>query len=169
MNVAELVMDAFVQQGGRHVFCVPGGHSMFLNEAADHHPDLEVISVLHEQTAAMACDAYFRTSKRMAMCLVTAGPGVMNALSGVAGAFLDGIPVLVVSGQLKTEERPTAIPRWAPMLPTSIMVEQFTNYVSVITDPASAPQRIAKAFKIATRVPGPVWLDVPLDLQATEV
>ena len=143
---------------------------MFLNEAAWSHPQLTVISVLHEQTAAMAADAYWRTSGRMALVMATAGPGVLNTLQGVAGAYLDGTPMLILSGQIKSEDRSTARPRWAPYLPTVAIVEPMTKWASEIRDADMAPRLFEDAMYFATAgIPGPVWLDVPLDLQAAEL
>jgi acetolactate synthase-1/2/3 large subunit len=168
VNVAEKIMDVFAEYGGRHVFMVPGGHAMYLNEAASVHPNLEVVSVLHEQAGAIACEAYYRANGRMAMLLVTAGPGVTNALTGVAGAYLDAIPMLVVSGQIKTEERPTSRPRWAPMLPTTEVVRPVTRY-AVTVEAATVNFDVTCALAVANETKAPSWLDVPLDVQATEL
>ena len=170
MNVAEYIVNAAVEHGIRTCFAVPGGHAMFLNESAWSHPDLTVVSVLHEQTASMCADAYYRTSGRMAMVMVTAGPGVMNVLQGVAGAYLDAVPMLVLSGQIKSEDRPTERPRWAPMLPTIHIVEPITKWASTIRDTYTVKRLFEDAMYFATAgIPGPVWLDIPLDIQAAEL
>lgn len=167
-TVADYLMDAAVEHGIRHCFIVPGGHAMFLNEAADHHADLELVHVHHEQAAAAACEAYYRASGQMAMCLVTAGPGVTNAITGVAAAFLDAIPMLVLSGQLKRDDLGiTARPSFTPLLPTTTLVKPITAYAALVTGPSEVRQHVAKAMAAVHR--GPVWLDVPLDVQASEL
>ena len=169
MNVAEYIVNAAVEHGIRTCFAVPGGHAMFLNESAWSHPDLTVVSVLHEQTAAMAADAYYRTSGRMALVMITAGPGVLNTLQGVAGAYLDGTPMLILSGQLKSEDRPTARPRWAPYLDTVDLVGPITCCAASINDPSEARFQVVKALAAAVGFAGPSWIDISLDIQSAEL
>lgn len=167
-SVADYIMDTAVQHAIRHCFMVPGGHAMYLNEAVDNHPDIEVIHCHHEQAAAVACEAYYQQCGRMAMCLVTAGPGVMNALAGVAAAWLDNVPMLVVSGQIKRDDLGVMDrPRWSPLLPTTSIVKPFVSYATLITGPSEIEDRMAKAFAASNN--GPVWIDVPLDVQASEL
>ena len=167
-TTADFIMESAIAAGIRTVFTVPGGHAMYLNEAADFHPHLEVVHVHHEQTAAVAAEAYFHASKRPAMVLVTAGPGVMNALSGVAAAYLDAVPMLVISGQVKRDDiMTTDRPSFAPVLPTTSMVLDITCYAATVYD----AKFVEYEFSLArtAMVDGPVWLDVPLDVQASEL
>lgn len=166
-TVSDLIMQAAVDHGIRHVFCVPGGHAMYLNEASAAHPDLEVIYTHHEQAAAVAASAYFCASKRPAMVMPTAGPGVMNALTGVAAAWLDRVPMLVVSGQVKRDDLGnTDRPRFAPILPTIDIVRPFTAYATSLAPwVAGNPME----YVLERMDDGPVWVDVPLDCQIAEV
>ena len=141
---------------------------MYLNEAADAHPDLTVINVHHEQAAAIACEGYYRASSRMALCMITAGPGVMNCLTGVAAAWLDRIPMFVVSGQLKRDDLGvTERPRWSCELPTTTLAKPITAYASLVTGQSEIKDKTTKALEASKN--GPVWLDIPLDVQIAEV
>lgn len=165
-TVADHIMQSAVDHGIRHVFSVPGGHCQYLGEAADYHPDLEVIYTHHEQAAAVAALAYFNAIKTPAMCLVTAGPGVMNALTGVAAAWLDRVPMLVVSGQVKRDDLGNTVrPRFAPILPTVEIVRPFTAYAASL---ASWVAGNPMEYVLERMADGPVWVDVPLDCQIAE-
>ena len=168
MNVADYVMNTFVEHGGKHVFTVPGGHCQYLSEAADFHPELEVVYFVHEQAAAVAAEGYYHASKRAAMVLVTAGPGVLNAISGVAAAYLDAVPMLVISGQMKRDDlHSMKRPTFAPMLPTLELVKSITDYVAIVTDQSKVKNCMTEAMLAVYG--GPVWLDIPLDIQSTEL
>lgn len=101
MKLSDYVMERVAQAGVRHVFLVPGGGCMHLVDSLGRHPDLAFIANLHEQGAAVAADAYAQASGGLGVALVTTGPGGTNALTGVAASYLDSIPVLVLSGQVK--------------------------------------------------------------------
>ena len=164
-TVADHLVNAAVEHGITTCFMVPGGHAMYLNEAVDFHPGMTTVHVHHEQAAAVAASAYFCASKRPAMVMPTAGPGVMNALTGVAAAWLDRVPMLVVSGQVKRDDLGnTARPRFAPILPTVDIVRPFTAYATSLT-PAADPMW----YVLERMEDGPVWVDVPLDCQIAEV
>ena len=168
MTVADYIMQAAVDHGIRHVFTVPGGFSMYLGEAAEHHPQLECVYTHHEQAAAVAAAGYFHASKTPALVIVTAGPGVLNTISGVAAAWLDNTPLLIVSGQVKRDDvGVTDRPRFMPVLPTTTIVKSLTSYATLVTDVSEIQEKMAKA--LAAMESGPVWVDVPLDVQSAEL
>ena len=101
VRLADWLMDALVGHGVSHAFMVAGGGAMHLNDAAGAEPGLSVVCTLHEQAAAIAAETYTKASGRLALCLVTTGPGGTNAITGVAGGWLDSTPMIVISGQVK--------------------------------------------------------------------
>ena len=101
-KVSDYIADFFVENGIKTIFTVVGGGAMHMNDSFGHHPQLHCVYNHHEQASAMAAEAYFRINNEMAGLCVTSGPGAINALNGVAGAFQDSIPMIVVSGQTKT-------------------------------------------------------------------
>jgi len=164
VRVADYIMDAAVAHGIRHVFSVPGGFSMYMGESAAHHPDIEVIYCGHEQAAAIAAQGYCYAAGRPAMVLVTAGPGLTNTIT----AFLDGVPMLILSGQMKTDDLGlTGFPRFAPLLPTVELVRPITCYAALVDRPGIARHYMTEALEMMER--GPVVLDIPLDIQAAEL
>ena len=100
MNAAQQIADWLVSQGIEQVFAVTGGGSMFLNHALASHPGLHCTFMHHEQACAMAAEGYARISGKPAVVNVTTGPGGINSLNGVYGAFTDSVPMLVLSGQV---------------------------------------------------------------------
>ena len=99
-NLAELL----VKRGLTQVFAVPGGGNMFLLSALDSHPSIQIQYCHHEQAAAVATEAFFKVAGKPAVCLVTSGPGGTNAITGLAGAYLDSTPMLLLAGQVKTTD-----------------------------------------------------------------
>lgn len=174
-RVADYIADSLVSAGVRHVFMVTGGGAMHLNDALGNHPGLTPVFCHHEQACAMAAEAYYRVTGRMAAVNVTTGPGAINALNGVFGAYVDSMAMFVISGQVKRETLAplTGLPlrqlgdQEADVVP---MVRGMTKYAVRIDDPASIRRHVERALHLAThRRPGPVWLDVPIDVQATQV
>lgn len=102
-TVSEQIADWLATQGIEQVFAVTGGGAMFLNQALGNHPRLRCTFMHHEQACAMAAEGYARIAGKPAVVNVTTGPGGINALNGVFGAFTDSIPMLVISGQVKRE------------------------------------------------------------------
>jgi acetolactate synthase I/II/III large subunit len=173
IRVADWIMQTLAEHGITHVFMVAGGGAMHLNDAAGLEPGLETIAVLHEQAAAIACESYFKASGRLAVCLVTTGPGATNAITGVTGAWLDSTPMLVISGQVK---RPDLAgdsgvrQRGIQEVNTVKLVAGITKEAVMITEPSSVRYHVERALHLATsKRPGPVWLDIPLDVQAAKV
>ncbi len=174
-RVADVVADLLVENGVQHVFMVTGGGAMHLNDALGRHSGLQYVACHHEQTCAMAADAYYRLNRRLACVNVTTGPGGTNAITGVFGAWTDSIGMVVVSGQVKWETlvRGTDLPlRQLGDQEIDIIkvVEPITKYSVIIKDPKSIRYHVEKALYLAKNGrPGPVWIDVPIDIQATPV
>jgi acetolactate synthase-1/2/3 large subunit len=172
-RVADLVMDTLAAAGVRHAFMVAGGGAMHLNDAAGAHPLLEVVCTQHEQAAAIAAETYAKVSGRLALCLVTTGPGGTNAITGVAGAWLDSTPMVVVSGQVKTADLArgwNVRQRGVQEVDIVSIVGPITKDAVMVDDPRSVRYHVERAVHLATSGrPGPVWVDIPLDVQAAEV
>lgn len=172
-RVVDWIMDALVQRGIDHVFMVAGGGAMHLNDAAGLHGGLDTICMLHEQAAAIASEAFTKVSGRLALCLVTSGPGGTNAITGVAGAWLDSTPMIVISGQVKRSDLvgdSGVRQRGVQELPLSTLVQSITKYAVLIDQPESVPYHLERALYTATSGrPGPVWLEVPLDVQGAMI
>ncbi len=174
-RVADIVADILVEAGLKHVFMVTGGGAMHLNDALGRHEKLNYLACHHEQTCAMAADAYFRLNRRLACVNVTTGPGGTNAITGVFGAYTDSVGMVVVSGQVKRETlvRSTRLPlRQLGDQEVDIirMVGPITKYAVLVEDPLSIRYHMEKAIYLATAGrPGPVWIDIPIDVQAAPV
>ena len=173
VKVSDYIADFLVKKGIEHVFTVVGGGAMHLNDSFGHHARLKVIYCHHEQAAAMAAEAYARVHGRMAALCVTSGPGAINALNGVAGAYQDSIPLLVLSGQMKSSltVRASGLPlRTLGGQEFDIVsaLDNMTKYAEMITEPQKIPFALGKACHLAqSGRPGPCWLDLPLDIQGS--
>jgi len=175
MRLADYVAQRCIAAGARHVFLVTGGGAMHLNDAFGRATGLAAVCFHHEQGAAMAAEGYFRLSNRLAVVNVTTGPGGINALNGVYGAYVDSVGMLVISGQVKRE----TIARNYPIPLRQLgdqevdiveMVRPITKYALLVQDPASIRAVMDKALFLATSGrPGPVWLDIPIDVQSVKI
>ncbi len=175
VRVATLIADFLAAHGVRHVFSVTGGGAMYLNDAFGHHDTLRCIYCHHEQACAMAAEGYARMGGGVAAVCVTSGPGGTNAMTGVLGAWTDSVPMFVVSGQVKRETtvRAHGIPlRQLGDQEYDIVrsVAPMTKYAQMITDEREVLYHLERAFYLCTHGrQGPVWLDVPIDVQSAEV
>lgn len=171
VKIADWIAQYLVEQGIRYNFTVPGGGAMHLNVAFGHQEGLENIFVQHEQSAAIAAEGYFRATNELPMVCCTTGPGGTNTLTGVLGAWLDSIPMLIISGQIRyaTTARAAGIPVRAmgdQEYDITPMVSHMTKYAEMIIEAQKVKYHIQKALYLATHGrPGPVWLDIPLDIQ----
>ena len=174
-KLAHYMADFFVENGITECFTVTGGGAMHLNDAFGHKDGMHCTYNHHEQASAIAAEAYARITEGPALCCVTSGPGGGNALTGVMGAWLDSIPMFVVSGQVKRE---TTL--WSTDLPLRQLGDQeinivdivrpVTKYAVMVTDPESIRFHLEKALFLAKNGrPSPVWIDVPLDVQAAVI
>ncbi len=176
IRVADLIARLLVERGVRHCFMLTGGGAMHLNDAFGREAGLAKVFNHHEQASAIAAESYARLSGVPALVNVTTGPGGVNTLNGVYGAYVDSIPMIVVSGQVKRETIAGNFPH-IPLRQLGDqevdivgMVKPVTKYAVVLQDPKDARRVVEKAFYLATRGrPGPVWIDVPIDVQAAPV
>ena len=175
IRVADLIAQLLAEGGVRHVFMLTGGGAMHLNDALGREPRLKKVFTHHEQAAAIAAEAYARLSNIPACVNVTTGPGGVNALNGVYGAYVDSIPMVVVSGQVKRETMMSSYPLPLRQLGDQeidivAMVGGITKYATVLRDPKDTRRVVEKALWLARRGrPGPVWIDVPIDVQGALV
>lgn len=169
MTVADAIAEYLVSKGCTHAFGLVGGANSMLFHAISKH--MEVVSVAHEQAAAMAATYYYRVSRRIAPVLVTAGCGVMNALTGVMAAHMDGIPLLVISGNEKSMYFKTPQKRgigFAGMRPSDV-VHSFVKHVESVDNPIGAMFALDGLYRAALEHrQGPCWIDVPQDIAAME-
>ena len=175
IKIAHLIADFLVEKGVKHVFTVTGGGAMHLNDALGHKEGLTSIYNHHEQGSSIAAEGYARLTGKIAVCCVTSGPGGTNAITGVMGGYLDSIPMFVLSGQVQRE---TTL--WSTDVPLRQLgdqefpiidsVQNMTKYAVMITEPNDILYHLEKAWFLANNGrKGPVWLDIPLDVQAAKV
>lgn len=173
MRVADYIFKFLADRGTDHVFLVTGGGAMFLDDAIGREHRLKYICNLHEQACAMAAEGYARISGKPGVICVTTGPGGTNAITGVAGAWLDSIPMVIISGQIKRQTCIATYPHLAlrqlgdQELNIVDVVRPITKYAKMVDDVESIRYELEKAWHLAlSGRPGPVWLDIPLDIQA---
>lgn len=171
VKVSDYIAEFFYDHGIRTIFTVVGGGAMHLNDSFGHSDKLKCIYNHHEQASAIAAEAYARVNNEMAAVCVTSGPGAINALTGVVGAYLDSIPMIVVSGQAKLSL--TAANSGLKIRNLGIqdfdvtsMLDNAVKYAHMITDAREIRYCLEKAFHLAlSGRPGPVWLEIPVDIQ----
>lgn len=172
-KLSDYVMRFIAEQGVKHVFMLPGGGAMHLNDSLGKSRDLEFVCNLHEQASAMAAEVYARVTGNLGVCLVTTGPGGTNAVTGLAGAWLESTPCLFVSGQVKRADlkRDLGVRQLGVQeLDIVEIVRSITKYAALVTDPTSIRYQLEKAVALARHGrPGPVWIDIPLDVQAAPI
>ena len=169
-----LLLELF-EAGAKHVFLVTGGGAMHLNDAFGRNKSLESVCFHHEQAAAMAAESYYRLTNRLAVLNVTTGPGGINALNGVYGAFVDSLGMLVISGQVKKDTYLNNYPIPLRQLGDQevdivSMARPIVKYATVLQDPLQVKNVMDKAiYFVNSGRPGPVWVDVPVDVQGALV
>ncbi len=176
IRVADYIAQTLVNHGVHHIFLVTGGGAMHLNDAIGRCQGLSYICCHHEQACAMAAEAYARVTGKIGCINVTTGPGGINALNGVFGAWTDSIPMLIVSGQVKRETCLATynLPRLRQLGDQEAdivsMVKGITKYAVLINDPQSIRFHLEKALHLAVSGrPGPCWIDVPIDVQSSKI
>src|SRR5579863_8443978 len=177
-KLSDYVIRFIVDQRVKHVFLVPGGGAMHLNESLSRCREIEPICNLHEQASAVAAENYSKATNNFGVAWVTTGPGATNAITGVAGAWLDSTPCLFISGQVKRADRMITSDgkhlgvRQMGVQEVEIvsLVESITKYAITVNDPREIRYVLEKAVYLAqTGRPGPVWVDIPLDVQAAQI
>ena len=175
MKLSDYVASFLAEHGLDTVFTVVGGGAMHLNDSLGHHPGLQCIYHHHEQAAAIAAEGYAKLQCKPAIICVTSGPGATNAITGVAGAWVDSIPMVVISGQTKSTLTidSSGLPlRCLGNQEINIVpvVRSLTKYAVMVTDPADIRKELEKALYLANSGrPGPVWVDIPLDVQGSKI
>lgn len=175
MKVADFIFDFLAKKGADTVFMVSGGQAMFLVDAVGRNSRLKVVCTHHEQAAGMAAEAYGRITGKPGIALVTAGPGGMNVINGLVGGWTDSSPMFVISGQSALScvryQQKTSIRQYGIQgIYIQPFVEKATKFFVTVEDPAKILFYMQKAYHLAlSGRPGPVWIDVPLDIQGMEV
>lgn len=175
MNVADFIIDFLSKKRVNTIFMVTGGQAMFLNDSVFRNKKIKPVFTHHEQAAAMAAEAYGRTKNTLGVAMVTAGPGGINALNGVVGGWVDSSPMMVISGQTNTAVNDymqnNPIRQFGVQgINTKSHVSASTKYFKTIDDPSKILYYLEKAYYLATTGrTGPVWIEVPLDMQRMEV
>ena len=175
IKVSTFVSQFLVDHGITHAFTVTGGGAMHLNDSLGHQEGLTCVYNHHEQACAIAAESYARINNKMAALCVTTGPGGTNAMTGVVGGFLDSIPMLVISGQVRydTTARSTGLNIRAmgdQEFDICKSAEAMTKYCQMVTDPKQIRYCMEKAYYIATTGrPGPCWIDIPVNFQGSYV
>lgn len=173
-RVADYLLNRLADLGIEDIFFLPGGGAMYLNDALACESRITAIPCHHEQACGIAAEAYGRTHQSgFGVAMVTTGPGATNVLTPVAGAWIESLPLFVLSGQVK---RPDAL-RGRPLRQSGVQEVDVVSMVKPITKYAvtiDSPENVRKCFEEAiwhmrTGRPGPVWLDVPLDVQAAPI
>ncbi len=176
MKLSDYIAGQLADWGVRHIFLVTGGGAMHLNDSIGHEPRIQYVCNHHEQASAMAAEAYARVSGLPGVVNVTTGPGGINALNGVFGAWTDSVPMLIISGQVKREtcmrtQKITGLRQLGDQEADIVaMVANITKYAVQIDDPLSVRYHLERAWYLAQNGrPGPCWLDIPVDVQAAAI
>ena len=172
IKVSDYIAKRLIEYGVKHIFMVTGGGAMHLNDSFGRAKKIKCIFNHHEQACAIAAEGYARVIGKLAVVNVTSGPGGLNTLTGVMGQWTDSVPVLYISGQVKKE---TTIGSCLGLSLRQLgdqevdiirIVKPITKFAVSITNPKDIRRLLEKALYLATSGrPGPVWLDIPLDVQ----
>ena len=172
MRVADLVFSFIKKQGVRHVFMLSGGGIMYLVDALGRS-GIEYVCCHHEQAASIAAQAYSMYDDSLGVCLITTGPGGTNALTGTGAAYMDSTPVLYISGQVKRSDFASLrnVRQFGAQENDIVsMAKPVTKYAVTVMEPENALYELEKCAYIALHGrKGPVWLDIPLDIQSAEI
>ena len=173
MKLSDFVFEYLEEKGVKDVFLLPGGGNMHLVDSLGKNKSINAVGCLHEQAVAIAADGYAQAKNDYGVALVTTGPGGTNTITSVAGAWVESVPLVIISGQVKTADiKPHKEMRMLGFQEIDIVsiVKDITKYSVTITDPLTIGYHLSKALDIAkSGRPGPVWIDIPLDIQATEI
>ena len=176
MRVSDYVIEYLRDEYGIDtIFTVSGGGCIFLIDSLGHTDGMQYVATHHEQTAAIAAEGYARINNKLGACIVTSGPGGTNAITGTLCSWLDSIPVIVISGQVNKEMTTnyTGLPlRQLGDQEFDIVesVKNMTKYAVQVNDVSEIRYHLEKACKLATTGrPGPVWVDIPLNIQSADI
>src|SRR5580693_292362 len=179
IKLSDYVLKFIADLGITNVFLVTGGGAMHLNQSLGAERRITSICNSHEQASAICAEGYAKATNALGVCMVTTGPGGTNAVTGVAGAWLDSTPVLFISGQVKRPDRMFDSVTGKPLGMRQLGVQEvdivsivkpITKYAVVVLDPLDIRYELEKAHYLALNGrPGPVWIDIPLDVQASPI
>src|SRR3984885_2212481 len=179
MKLSDYVLKFVADLGVTNVFLVTGGGAMHLNQSLGAEARLTAICNSHEQASAICAEGYAKATNGLGVCMVTTGPGGTNAVTGVAGAWLDSPPTLFISGQVKRPDRMFAAVTGKPLGMRQLGVQEvdicsivrpITKYAETVLEQGDIRYHLEKAVFLAINGrPGPVWIDIPLDVQATPI
>ena len=175
MKLSDFVAKRIFELNIKNVFMVTGGGAMHLNHSFGCHPGIKTTFNHHEQACAIAAESFFRLKNKLAVCNVTSGPGGTNAITGVHGAFVDSIGMLVISGQVKYETtvKSTGLPlrQYGDQeLDIINLVKPITKYAVMLTKAKDIKYELEKATYLAKNGrPGPCWIDIPIDIQSANI
>lgn len=173
LKLSDYIAHFLAEKGVTHAFGMSGGAAVHMFDSIDRHPALKIVSMTHEQCAAIAADGYARASGRLGVAVTTSGPGATNLLTGTCCSYYDSIPTLMLTGQVSTHRlKGTCKVRQLGFQETDIVpiFASVTKYAAQLTDAAEIRFLLEKAFYIAFEGrPGPVLIDIPDDLQRAEI
>jgi acetolactate synthase-1/2/3 large subunit len=173
IKLSDYVFNFVAKLGVKHVFLLPGGGCMHLVDSLGKCRALKYTCCLHEQAAGIAAEAYSQYTNNLGVLLVTTGPGGTNAVTAVAGAWIDSIPLLIISGQAKRSDmiRKSGVRQMGNQeVDITSIVKPITKYAVTVFEPDGIRYHLEKAIYLAkTGRPGPVWLDIPLDVQGAVI
>jgi acetolactate synthase-1/2/3 large subunit len=173
-RVADFIAHYLADYGVKHIFLVTGGGAMHLNDAFAKETRIKPVFNHHEQACAMAAEGYARITNKPAVINVTTGPGGLNSLNGVFGAWTDSIPMLIVSGQVKRETKKSSVAHLGlrqlgdQEVDIVSVAKPITKHIVSLDNPEDVKYELQKALHLATSGRrGPVWIDIPVDVQGT--
>lgn len=175
MRVVDYIVDRLYKEGAKDIFMLTGGGMMFLSDAVAVHPKMKALCNHHEQACAMAAVGYAKYTEGIGVCFTSTGCGATNAMTGLLDAWQDNLPVVFVSGQVKRKETThnSTIPlRQIGTQEANIidLVKPITKYAVMVNEADEVAYHLEKALYLArTGRPGPVWIDVPMDVQGAEL
>jgi len=171
IKLSDYVIQFIENLGIKHVFLISGGGCIHLVDSLGSAKKLKYICNHHEQACSIAAEGYGRTTNNLGVCIVTSGPGSTNAITGVMGAWVDSIPMLIISGQVKRETIGAGknLRQFGDQEINIIdIVKPITKYAKVVMMPKDIKYHLKKSIYLAkSGRPGPVWLDIPLDVQGS--
>ena len=173
MKVSDYIVEFLENQGVRHLFMLPGGMAMHINDSVGYAKKLKSVWMLHEQACTFAAESYARITNNLGVACTTCGPAATNTLTGVACAWIESTPLLVITGQVKRADiahDPNLRQLGVQEVRIVEMAKPITKYCIQIKEPRKIRYELEKAVYIAREGrPGPVLLDIPVDVQACQV
>ena len=174
IKLSDLVFEFIAQKNISKVFILPGGGAMHLVDSLGKNENLNHISMHHEQAVGIAAEYYGRIEEEPGVSLVTTGPGATNIITPFVGAWIESVPSVVISGQVKRKDimKTNDGIRQLGVQEVNIVeiIKNYSKYAVTVVDPLRIRFHLEKAFHLMnTGRKGPVWIDIPLDVQATKI